>query len=130
MDYIFSIITVALLACGFAFQYKAIKNAIPLDEHRTRAKRQFRAHRTRSADARFAFNGEEAEILKSDESIVKHDGVVSSYCLTCYAKNVSGEYFMFVSNHEAQPFFKHICHTNANIILGDDYVTLERLSGR
>ncbi|WP_323504005.1 hypothetical protein [Undibacterium sp. 10I3] len=78
-----------------------------LSRYREEAKEQFRAYRAKSSDARFAFNGADAEIVKEDESITSDEdnGVVVHYRLTCFARNAAGEYFMYVSNQNGRPFF-------------------------
>lgn len=98
-----------------------IKNSIPIEVYRSQAKKQFMELQVRSHTPQLAFSGAQAEIIKSDESLIKEGEFIESYSLTCYARNDHGEYFMFVSNYGASPFFKHISHTNAKILFGDDY---------
>lgn len=98
-----------------------------LSQYRAEAREQFLAYKTTSGDVRFIFNGADAEIVKEDEDIGRSDGVgvgvVVSYSLTRFARNAAGEYFMFVSNQDSPPFFKHVAHSNAKIALGEAYVS-------
>lgn len=121
MDTILGIGVFILFMWASFFATVSFNKSIPIDVYRKQAKKQFTDYRTQSSTPQFIFIGEEAEIIKSDESIMNNKGVIESYSLTCYARNSHGEYFMFVSNHGARPFFKHISHANAKIILGKDY---------
>lgn len=96
-----------------------------LSRYREEAKEQFRAYRAKSSDARFVFNGADAEIVKEEESIIgdEDDDLVVQYSLTCFARNAAGEYFMFVSNQNGKPFFKHVSQSNAKIALGKIYLS-------
>ncbi len=98
-----------------------IRDSIPIETYRAQAKKQFLEYRTHSTISSLIFIGAESELLKSTEDIVNSQGFIESYSLTCYARNTHGEYFMFVSSYDGQPFCKHISHTNARIILGDQY---------
>lgn len=44
------------------------------------------------------------------------------YSFTFFAQNPAGEYFMYVSNRDGAPYFKHVSRTNAKIALGKKYV--------
>jgi len=53
---------------------------------------------------------------------------VNNYSLTIFARNVCGEYFMFVSNHNSKPYFKHLSHASAKVVLENDYIAPENSS--
>lgn len=93
-----------------------------LDKLRALAKQQFLEHRSLSHDPRFHFDGRTAEIVRTTEDISRSEQIILSYTLTCYARNSAGEYFMFVSNENSPPFFKHIEPAIAKIALGKHYV--------
>ena len=90
--------------------------------HKGAAMRQFLAFKTDSTNPSFVFHGEKATIIKTSEDQQQIDNNNWDYFLTIYAMNPHGEYFLFISNQNAAPFFKHITHTNAKIALGVDYV--------
>ena len=121
MDLILGLIIFLLFIAAIVHRIQAHQSALPIEAHREKAHKQFRSHKTSSTEPRFVFDGEEAEIIQSDETVSHDDGIITSYTLTCYARNPAGEYFMFVSNDEQRPFFKHISHTNAKIILEKKY---------
>lgn len=121
MNLIFSIIVIALFAWMVTLTLKAIAHSIPLKTYRAQALKQFMEYRTQSTTPKFVFIGAEAEIVKSNEEIVRNEGLIDAYSLTCYARNVHGEYFMFVSNYEDKPFCKHLSHVNAKLVLEDKY---------
>ncbi|MFZ6675017.1 hypothetical protein [Undibacterium sp. Xuan67W] len=96
-----------------------VKNEKELQRLREEAKAQFLAHQVTSGDARFIFSGADALVMKEDEEIREDGGTVLYYSLTIFARNTAGEYFMFVSNMDGKPFFKHVNHSNAKIVLGE-----------
>ncbi|WMW79651.1 hypothetical protein RF679_13450 [Undibacterium cyanobacteriorum] len=87
--------------------------------------RQFFDFKTDSTNPSLVFHGEKATIIKTSEDIRSDEEYIADYFLTIYAMNPHGEYFLFISNQNAAPFFKHITHTNAKIALGGDYVEPE-----
>lgn len=86
------------------------------------AKQQFLAYQSTSNDPCFQFDGSTAKVIKTKEDIARSQQIILSYSLTFYAKNHAGEYFIFVSNESGAPFFKHIEHAKAKIILGKKYI--------
>lgn len=93
-----------------------------LRELRAAAKRQLMEYRNQSTDPRFQFDGRAAEIIWTTEDIARSEQIILSYSWTCYARNQAGEYFMFVSNENSPPFFKHVEQTIAKIALGKNYI--------
>lgn len=92
-----------------------------LEVFQKQAIEQFRSYQTQSTTVFLNFIGSEAEIIRSKEDIVYEQGFVSSYSITIFAINQHCENFMFVSNQDGPPFFKHVSHVNAKIVLGEDY---------
>ncbi len=72
------------------------------------------------------FDGAQAKIVheKAEVSskVFNELKTVRQYSFTFFAQNPAGEYFMYVSNPDGGPYFKHVSHTNAKIALGKKYV--------
>src|SRR4051812_31445883 len=94
-----------------------------LAKFRAAAYAQFRDIKVHSTERKYCFDGATAAVISESENLSRgeeKDDV--SYMLTCFARNVEGEYFMFISNEDCRPFFKHVSHSNAKIALGGKYV--------
>ncbi len=99
------------------------RDALEVAKHREIATAQFTAYCVKSDDEKFQFDGQSAVVVSESESIQRDDaGIVASYSLTRFARNSAGEYFMFISNPVAKPFFKHVEHRIARVVLKDRYV--------
>lgn len=71
----------------------------------------------------FCFDGSTAQIVKEDEEGVSDgNGAYTLLRVFRYARNVHGEYFYFISDGSGKPFFKHIPHENARIVLKKKYI--------
>lgn len=93
-----------------------------LNKLRAAAQQQLMEYRNQSSDPRFQFDGRTAQIVWTTEDIARSEQIILSYAWTCYARNQTGEYFMFVSNENNPPFFKHIEPSIAKIALGKRYL--------
>lgn len=105
----------------FAFSRARWKNqkSGPL---RIAAQNAFREFSIHSDDPFLRFDGSTARIVHETEEVNDITSQSIMYNLTIYAYNEVGEYFMYVSNQNASPFFKHLSHTNAKVVLGKAYV--------
>lgn len=118
-----------ILICIFLLILAVLAPHFPnknLNKLRALAKQQFLEHRSLSHDPRFHFDGRTAEIVRTSEEVPRSEQIIQGYSLTCYARNSAGEYFMFVSNENSPPFFKHIEPAIAKIALGKHYVASPR----
>ncbi|MDP3577794.1 hypothetical protein [Methyloversatilis sp.] len=88
---------------------------------RTKIEREFRAYSVASHDAKFAFVGLTAEVVKEDEEVSTVNYAIVAIKSRRIARNESGEYFLYVTDGTAKPFFKHIPHSNAKILLREKY---------
>lgn len=98
-------------------------------KQRLAALKEFHNFKTSSANTSLVFDGAKANIIheKSDSSSDMQTMTLSNYrksiyIFTFYVQNEEGEYFMYVSNHNAAPYFKHISQSNAKIVLGKKYL--------
>jgi hypothetical protein len=96
-----------------------VKQAAPLRIAAHNAFREFKVH---SEDPYFHFDGSTARIVHEVEDLIGMTSNTASYSLTIYAHNEVGEYFMYIANQNGSPFFKHLSHTNAKVVLGNVYV--------
>ena len=83
---------------------------------------QFRSVRIDAPDPRYSFNGAAAAIVRTEET-GGLKGLLSSkrnYVLAIYARNESGEYFMFRST-PTEPYIKHVSQSVARQVLGAQY---------
>lgn len=92
-----------------------------VEARRTRARAQMREFRAASPDARYAFDGGTARIVSEHELIPDQSSGAGGYTLTCYAVNEAGEYFMFIADGAAKPFFKHVEPRIARVVLKDKF---------
>ncbi len=95
-----------------------------LQRFRHAADQQFRQLVVPSADPRLHFDGMQVTEVMDEESLRYLNNQLIGIELTRYARNEAGEYFMFVHNPEGTPFFKHVEHRIAKVVLGERYVPL------
>jgi hypothetical protein len=98
-------------------------------KQRLAALEEFRNYKTSSASIPLVFDGAKAAIIheKADATFdIQSKTYInyrkSIYAFTFYAQNEEGEYFMYVFNLNAAPYFKHISQSNAKIVLGKKYL--------
>lgn len=103
----------------FAHRNWTLKQAAPL---RIAAHNAFRDFKLHSEDPYFHFDGSNARIVHEVEDVNRMTSKTVDYSLTIYAHNEVGEYFMYIANQNGSPFFKHLSHTNAKVVLGNLYV--------
>lgn len=89
---------------------------------RQAADEQFRKLVVPSADPRLHFDGMQVTEVMDEESVRYVNDKLVGIELTRYSRNESGEYFMFVHNPEGKPFFKHVEHRIAKVVLKERYV--------
>lgn len=89
---------------------------------RQAADEQFRHLVVPSADPRLHFNGMQVTEVMDEETLRYMNNRVVGIELTRYSRNAAGEYFMFVHNPEGKPFFKHVEHRIAKVVLKERYV--------
>jgi hypothetical protein len=82
----------------------------------------FRSLRVRSSNARYAFDGRTAKVVKDDESFKTSNYAIVGMEVTRVAVNDHGEYFLFLRDEARKPFFKHIEQSRAKLLLGARYV--------
>lgn len=110
----------AVLAAAVAVALLAIHNKRNQTENRfDRAFQQFLATSIRSEDPRYSFDGRGANIVHRE--VDRSNGESTTYALTIYARNESGEYFSFKSDGE-HPLVKHMEHRIAKIVLKTKYL--------
>jgi len=70
------------------------------------------------------FDGRTAEIVDERQERFTDEGTGVSTLVRVerFARNAHGEYFFFLSEGVGTPFFKHVSHTNARVVLGKKYV--------
>lgn len=84
---------------------------------------QFRAFEYQGSDPLYHFMGSTATVVKDFEEIVQtDDGFIFTLRVQRYARNAAGEYFLFIGDGIEKPFFKHVEHRMARIVLEDAYV--------
>jgi hypothetical protein len=89
---------------------------------RRAAREQFQTVRVSSSNPKYSFTGSTATIVRTEETGGVR-GLLSQkndYVLTIYARNESGEHFMFRST-ASEPYVKHVPHTIAIHVLGAAY---------
>ncbi len=89
---------------------------------RQAADEQFRHLVVPSADPRLHFNGMQVTEVMDEETLQYMNKNLVGIELTRYSRNAAGEYFMFVHNPEGKPFFKHVEHRIAKVVLKERYV--------
>jgi len=82
------------------------------------AMRQFLESSVRSSNAKIAFEGRSARIVRKDED--QSNGESTTYALVVYAKNQHGEYFVFKSDGKTSSI-SHLEHSLARVILKQEY---------
>jgi hypothetical protein len=93
-------------------------------KQRQTALEEFHEYKVSSNNCSLEFDGSKAKIIdeKVDAtSTLEKKWGGTSYSFTFFAQNQAGEYFMYVSNPDAAPYFKHISQVNAKIVLGKKY---------
>ena len=88
---------------------------------RQAADEQFRHLVVPSADPRLHFNGMQVTEVMDEETLQYMNKNLVGIELTRYSRNAAGEYFMFVHNPEGKPFFKHVEHRIAKVVLKERY---------
>lgn len=88
---------------------------------RQAADEQFRHLVVPSADPRLHFNGMQVTEVMDEETLRYMNKNLVGIELTRYSRNAAGEYFMFVHNPEGKPFFKHVEHRIAKVVLRERY---------
>lgn len=88
---------------------------------RQAADEQFRHLVVPSADPRLHFNGMQVTEVMDEETLQYMNKNLVGIELTRYSRNAAGEYFMFVHNPEGKPFFKHVEHRIAKVVLRERY---------
>ncbi len=89
---------------------------------RQAADEQFRKLAVPSADPHLHFDGMQVTEVMDEESVRYVNDKLVGIELTRYSRNAAGEYFMFVHNPEGNPFFKHVEHRIAKVVLKARYV--------
>lgn len=89
------------------------------DSRFDRAFKQFLATSIRSENPRYSFDGRSANIVHRE--LDRSNGESTTYALTIYARNESGEYFSFKSDGE-NPLVRHMEHRIAKIVLKSRYL--------
>lgn len=105
--------------------WRAIRNALDGSAPSIMPKvdEQFRQLVVASEQPEFCFDGSTAQIVKEDEEGVSDgNGAYTLLRVFRYARNAHGEYFYFISDGSGKPFFKHIPHENARIVLKKKYI--------
>lgn len=74
-----------------------------------------------ASDPSFIFRGAAAEVLSEEEEVEQSGGSLLAYQLKRIAKNSAGEYFYFVFRSDSKPYFKHLEHRTAKVLLGSKY---------
>jgi hypothetical protein len=112
----------ALSILGFALVSAGRnKHVAELARLRSAANAQFLAHMVESGDPKFRFDGKSATVISETESVQSDDDGIA-FAMTRFATNSAGEYFMFISNPGAKPYFKHVEHRMARVTLKHLYV--------
>lgn len=103
---------------------KKFGNEYPLQ--RQAALDEFCNYKVTSSCHSLEFDGAQAKIVHEKAEVsskaFKEFKKSHRYSFTFFAQNPAGEYFMYVSNPDGKPYFKHVSHTNAKIVLGKKYV--------
>jgi hypothetical protein len=84
------------------------------------AQMQFFEMTLHSENSKFSFNPKTATIVRQD--IDQTNGESTTYAITIYARNESGEYFVYRSDGVA-PSIKHLEHGIAKIVLKNEYIS-------
>lgn len=84
------------------------------------AQMQFSEMTLHSENSMFSFNPKTATIVRRD--IDQTNGESTTYAITIYARNESGEYFVYRSDGVA-PSIKHLEHSIAKIVLKNEYIS-------
>jgi hypothetical protein len=90
---------------------------------RQAADEQFRTLVVSSSDPRLHFDGMQVTEVMDEETLRYVNDKLVGIELTRYSRNAAGEYFMFVHNPEGKPFFKHVEHRIAKVVLRERYVS-------
>lgn len=103
---------------------KKIGKEYPLQ--RQAALNEFCNYKVASSCHSLEFDGAQAKIVHENaevsSKVFNEFKKVRQYSFTFFAQNPAGEYFMYVSNRDGAPYFKHVSHTNAKNALGKKYV--------
>ncbi len=95
-------------------------------QQRQAALDEFSRYKVASSCHTLAFDGAEAKIVHEKAEVSSKPcnefKKTYQYSFTFFAQNPAGEYFMYASNPDGKPYFKHVSHTNAKIVLGKKYV--------
>ena len=74
--------------------------------HRVKAEGQFSSYKATVSGNTVALDGKFAKVLSTSESLSFHNFKVHDYVLTLVAVSPEGQYFLFKSNENGQPFVK------------------------
>lgn len=123
MEAVFLLVLVplAVLAGALLWREQGREDEQNLLRYRQAADAQFRTLVVPSDDPRMHFNGMQVEEVMDEESLRYVNERLAGIELTRYARNEAGEYFMFVHNPEGKPFFKHVEHRIAKVVLKERY---------
>ncbi len=91
-------------------------------QFRQAADEQFRQLVVPSSDPRLHFDGMQVTEVMDEETLRYVNDKLVGVELTRYSRNAAGENFMFVHNAEGKPFFKHVEHRIAKVVLKERYV--------
>ncbi len=86
-----------------------------------KADEEFRQIRITDAPAAFCFDGQTADIVLEGRDY-RDRSLTQVVRVRRYARNVSGEYFFFLSEGNGKPLFKHIEQQVAKAALGKRYI--------
>ena len=121
-----NLLLLLLLLCFVAWRiWRIIRNALDGSDPSIMPKvdEEFRKLVVASEQPELCFDGSTAQIVKEDEDGVSDgNGGYTLMRVFRYARNAHGEYFYFISDGSGKPFFKHIPHANARIVLKKKYI--------
>lgn len=108
--------------CIWLIRKKNIYTNLLITKARNKINEQFMQLNLEANIKKYSFCGQSAEIVYDSDKIVEVDGIVHGVTLTRYARNLEGEYFMFMSDGESMNILKHMDHKIARIVLKEKYV--------
>lgn len=110
---------VALALVSTAIFWASANNTVA--RKKARGRKEFSTVRLDSKDPRFEFSAESSEVVHEEETgLDPRTSSSKHYCLTIYARNPHGEYFMFKSGQQ-KSYVKHVSHDMARMVLGSKY---------